>query len=493
MGFANPGHLCHDNSAEGAYMEKEDTSPDTYEKKDMGILARLGANLADWSEKWFPDAYIFAAIAVVVVCVAALFMGRTPMEISVDFGKSFWSLIPFTMQMTFVIIGGYIVAVSPPIKRLVSVLASFPKTPKVAVAYVAFMAMVASLLSWGFSLIFAGVLTKEVSKRVKGIDYRAMGAAAYLGLGSIWALGFSSSAARLMATKGSIPSDLYKISGIIPLFQTILTWQNLMMIVVLIVLSVWICYVSCPSAAKAKTAEMAGIRYQDEKEETIDKAETPGEYLEYSPILTIVIVLLGAGYLVHVFATQGGLAAVDLNVYNIMFLIIGMLLHWSPKSYLKAAAKSVPMTGGVLMQFPLYAGIFGVLVGSGLTGVLSRFFVSISTHGTMPVIVGIYSAILGLFLPSGGGKWIVEAPYMLDAANQLHVNLGWVVQVYNAAEALPNFINPFWMLPLLGLTGVKARDLAGYSTLQLIFHVPAVLIMLWLLAKTIPYIPPIMQ
>jgi len=182
-----------------------------------------------------------------------------------------------------------------------------------------------------------------------------------------------------------------------------------------------------------------------------------------------------------------------LNVYNIMFLIIGMLLHWSPKSYLKAAAKSVPMTGGVLMQFPLYAGIFGVLVGSGLTGVLSRFFVSISTHGTMPVIVGIYSAILGLFLPSGGGKWIVEAPYMLDAANQLHVNLGWIVQVYNAAEALPNFINPFWMLPLLGLTGVKARDLAGYSTLQLIFHVPAVLIMLWLLAKTIPYIPPIMQ
>jgi short-chain fatty acids transporter len=296
-----------------------------------------------------------------------------------------------------------------------------------------------------------------------------------------------------MATKASIPADLYKISGTIPLSETILTWQNLVMIVVLVILSVWICYVSCPSAAKAKTAEAAGIRYNEEPDDSEGKAQTPGEYLEYSPILTIVIVLLGIGYLFHVFTTQGGLAAVDLNTYNIMFLIVGMLLHWKPRSYLKAAARAVPMTGGVLMQFPLYAGIFGVLMGSGLTEVLSRFFVSICTHGTMPVIVGIYSAILGLFLPSGGGKWIVEAPYILDAANQLNVNLGWVVQVYNAAEALPNFINPFWMLPLLGLTGVKARDLAGYSILQLIFHVPVVLIMLWILAKTIPYVSPIMQ
>jgi short-chain fatty acids transporter len=487
--------IMHNNSegAKGAFMQIKEMGLNDNGSKDMGVLARLGAGLADWSERWFPDAYVFAAIAVVIVCAAALFMGRTPLEISIDFGKSFWSLIPFTMQMTFVVIGGYIVAVSPPVKRLVSILASFPKTPKVAVAYVAFIAMAASLLSWGFSLIFAGVLTREVSKRVRGIDYRAIGAAAYLGLGSIWALGLSSSAALLMATKSSIPSDLYKISGTIPLMQTILTWQNLVMIVVLIILSVWICYVSCPSAAKAKTAEMAGVNYHGEKEESAGKAETPGEYLEYSPVLTIVIVLLGTGYLVHVFTAQGGLAAMDLNVYNLMFLIIGMLLHWKPKSYLKAAARAVPMTGGVLLQFPLYAGIFGVLMGSGLTEVLSRFFVSICTHGTMPVIVGIYSAILGLFLPSGGGKWIVEAPYILDAANQLHVNLGWVVQVYNAAEALPNFINPFWMLPLLGLTGVKARDLAGYSILQLIFHVPVVLIMLWLLAKTIPYIPPVIQ
>ena len=210
------------------------------EPEQQGAIARLGAALADWSEKWFPDAYVFAAIAVFIVAVAALAMGRTPTQVSVDFGKSFWNLIPFTMQMAFVVIGGYIVAVAPPVRRVIDVLARFPQTPKTAVAYVAFVAMVASLLSWGFSMIFAGILMREISKRVKGVDYRAMGAAGYLGLGSIWALGLSSSAALLMATKGSIPPALLKISGVITLQQTLFTWQNLVMIVVLLVLSIWI-------------------------------------------------------------------------------------------------------------------------------------------------------------------------------------------------------------------------------------------------------------
>lgn len=458
----------------------------------QGFMARLGAVLADWSERWFPDAYVFAAMAIVIVAIGALLMGRGPKDIAVDFGKSFWTLIPFTMQMAFVVIGGYVVAVSPPVRKLINALAAVPKTPKGAVAYVGFMAMAASLLSWGFSMIFAGILIREISKRVDGVDYRAMGAAGYLGLGSVWALGLSSSAALLMATKASIPAGLYKISGEIPLEMTLFTWQNLVMIIVLMVLSVWICYVSAPSAQHAKTAEMAGITYKETYEDP-GKPNTPGEWLEFSPILTLIIVALGFGYLWSVFAAKGVSAALDLNTYCFMFLMAGMLFHWTPRAFLRAAAKSIPMTGGILLQFPLYAGVYGILMGSGLNELLAKFFVSVSTQGTLPVIVGIYSAILGLFLPSGGGKWIVEAPYVLEAATQLKVNLAWIVQVYNAAEALPNFINPFWMLPLMGLTGVKARDLAGYSILQLLLHTPVVLFMLWILAKTLPFVPPIVQ
>ncbi|MBU3071999.1 short-chain fatty acid transporter [Clostridium estertheticum] len=457
-----------------------------------GFMARAGFVLADWSEKWFPDAYIFAIIAVVIVGLAALFMGRTPIQIGVDFGSHFWDLVPFAMQMAFVVISGYVVATSKPVNRLIVKLSTIPKTPKTAVAFVAFFAMVASLLSWGFSLIFSGILIREVSKRVKGVDYRAIGAAGYLGLGSIWALGLSSAPALLMTTKSSIPTSLYKISGTIPLTETIFTWQNLVMIIVLIVMSVTICYYSTPNADKAKTAEMAGINYgevEETKERT--KAEKPGEWLEYSPILTLVIVSIGIVYVFNVINTKGPIAALDLNTYNFIFLMLGMLLHWTPRSFLNAAAKAIPATGGVLIQFPIYAGIFGVLMGSGLTELLMKFFLSISTQNTFPAIVGIYSAILGLFLPSGGGKFVVEAPYLLEAAKHLHVGLGWVVQVYNAAEALPNFINPFWMLPLMGIMGVKARDLAGFSILQLVFHLPVVIFMVWILAKTVPYIPAI--
>lgn len=459
-----------------------------------GFMARMGFALADWSEKWFPDAYVFAIIAVIIITIAALAMGRTPVQIGVDFGAHFWDLVPFAMQMAFVVITGYVVASATPVHKLIVKLSTIPKTPKGAVAFVAFFAMVASLVSWGFSLIFSGVLIREVSKRVKGVDYRAIGAAGYLGLGSIWALGLSSAPALLMTTKSSIPEALFKISGIIPLSETIFSWQNLMMIIVLLVLSIAICYLSAPNADKARTAEMAGINYGREEDINKEKihAKTPGEKLEYSPILTIIIVVIGMLYVVNIITIKGPIAALDLNTYNFMFLMLGMLLHWTPRSFLDAAAKAIPATGGVLIQFPIYAGIFGVLMASGLNDVLMKFFVSISTQGTFPVIVGIYSAIMGLFLPSGGGKFIIEAPYLFQAAQELHVNLGWVVQVYNASEALPNFINPFWMLPLMGVMGVKARDLAGYSILQLIFHIPVVLFMLWILAKTIPYIVPIL-
>ena len=465
---------------------------DSTAQTQQSLMEKVGTGLADWSERWFPDAYVFAALAVVIVVLAALALGRSPVQVSVDFGKSYWSLVPFTMQMAFIIIGGYVVAVSPPVRKLIIWLSQFPKTPKVAVAYVGLMAMLASLISWGFSLIFAGMMMKEVSRRVKGVDYRAMGAAGYLGLGSIWALGLSSSAALLMATKSSIPPDLYKISGLITLDMTLFTWQNLALIVVIVVMSVWICYASCPTADKAKTLEDAGYEAPQDVIEAAGKPTRPGEYPEYSPILNLILGGLILVYLGHTFYTRGGLAALDLNIYNIMFLCAGMFLHWTPHNFLKAVSKAVPMTGGVLIQFPLYAGIFGVLMASGLNDLLARFFVAVSSPDTLPVVGGIYSAILGLFLPSGGGKWIVEAPYLLKAATELKVNLAWMVQVYNAAEALPNFVNPFWMLPLLGIAGVKARDLAGFSILQLIIHTPVVLFMLWLLAKTLPFVPPVL-
>jgi len=208
--------------------------------------------------------------------------------------------------------------------------------------------------------------------------------------------------------------------------------------------------------------------------------------------LPLVAALLG-WYLVDVFRTspQGALAALDLNTYNLMFITVGLLLHWRPKRFMRAVADCVPATGGVLIQFPFYAVIFGMIVGTGVAEALAKLFASISTHNTYPLLVAVYSAVLGVFIPSGGSKWIVEAPYVLQAANLHQVHLGWVVQIYNASEALPNLVNPFWMLPLLGILKLKARDIVGYGMLQLAVHVPVVFFLCWLFARTIPYVPPV--
>src|SRR5438046_1766513 len=383
---------------------------------------RVGIAISDWTERWFPDAFVFALVGIVVVFVAGLLLGRGPAQLTHDFGGGFWSLIPFTMQMALIVIFGYVVASSPPVYRLVQWLATIPKTPRTAVAWIALFATVSSLLSWGFSLVFSGLLVREVVRRVPQTDYRAAGAAGYLGLGSVWALGLSSSAALLMATKGSIPASLLPISGVLPLSRTIFLWQSIVAAVVLMAVSV-------------------------------------------------------------------------LAAYSALFPLAGLVLRWLPRRFVEAVTRSVPAPAGVLIQFPFYAGVFGMITGtasdpSPISQWLAGLFVRVSDTNSYPILVSIYSAVLGVFVPSGGSKWVIEAPYLLQAANALKVNLGWVVQMYNAAEALPNLINPFWMLPLLGLLGVRARDLVGYAAVQLLVHLPVVLFLMWLLARTLPYVAP---
>lgn len=454
-------------------------------------LEGFGLWLAAWSEQWFPDAWVFALVGVVVAFVLGILVGESPTKLAVEGGKSFWSLVPFTMQMAMIIIAGYVVASTPAVYWLIRKVARITTNPRAAVAWIAFFSMATSLLSWGFSLIFSALLVREMSRTIRKLDYRAAGAAGYLGLGAVWALGLSSSAALMMATQSAIPPKLYDISGLIPLTRTLFIWPNFWTIIALVAVSILIAYFSAPAERRAKTAEDFGLKF-----ESIDMAtpprQKPGEWLEYSPALIIVVGALLVWFLVDLFRTSpaGPLAALDLNNYNLIFITAGMLLHWRPKRFLRAVAESVPAIGGVVIQFPFYAMIFGMIAGTGISKRLADLFVAVSTPKTYALVVALYSAILGVFIPSGGSKWVIEAPYVLQAATEQRVNLGWVVQIYNAAEALPNLLNPFWMLPLLGLLRIKARDLVGYSVLQMFIHIPLVFFLCWLFAQSIPFVPP---
>jgi short-chain fatty acids transporter len=180
-----------------------------------------------------------------------------------------------------------------------------------------------------------------------------------------------------------------------------------------------------------------------------------------------------------------------------MFVMLALVLQWRPRRFLAAVSRSVTGVAGVLVQFPFFGAIAAIITtaadarGRTLANVLSGAFTSIATTGTFAPVVGIYSAILGLFVPSGGGKWLVEAPYIMQAARQLQYHLGWTVQIYNAAEALPNLINPFWMLPVLGILQLRARDLIGFTFVQFVVNLPLVLGLLWVLGATLSYHAPV--
>jgi short-chain fatty acids transporter len=463
----------------------------------QNILQKFAIRVSNWSEKWFPDSYIFALLGVIIVAIAAIGIGAPVHDVAISFGNGFWSLIPFTMQMCMLIVVGYVVSVSKPIEMLIQKMAQIPTSGRNAIVFVATVSLLISLINWAMSTVLTALLVIALSKRKElNMDYRAAAAAAIIGMGATWALGISSSAAQLQANKASLPEPLYHLTGIIPFSETIFLPQSLIMTAVLIIVSIVIAFWSAPKANNIKTIDDFDIHFENEKSEQQDK-KRPGDWLENSPILSILIVVLGLIWMFNEFTKSNPIIAISsLNTYNFIFLMLGIALHGTPRNFLNAVSKAVPAISGVLIQFPLYGSIAFIMTNAmnaqdlSLSHYIADFFVSIASKETFAIVMGLYSAILGFFIPSGGGKWIIEAPYVMQAAQDLKVHLGWSVQIYNAAEALPNLINPFFMLPMLGILKLKAKDVIGFTVTQLVFHLPLVLFLLWILGRTLTYTSP---
>ena len=463
-----------------------------------GPVARAALALTDWTERWVPDAFIFALIATMLVIGAALTVTSATVLQTIDaWGRGFWDLIPFTLQMALVIITGHVLATSPPVGRLIRVIASWPQSPKSAVALVAFFALASSWFNWGFSLVFSAVLAIEIARRLETVDYRALAAASMLGLGSIWAQGLSGSAALQMATPGALQPQIRDIvahggvvaGGLIPFSHTIFLWQSFVAVAVEIVVVVCVMYLATPPAARAKTAKDLGIDLAEVKTQDLEPGTlTPGQWLEHSPLLSWFVVALGGAYLFRYFSQAAEpLNALNLNILNLAFLLLGFLLHGTPARLMRAVQEATPAVWGVILQFPFYAGIAGVITATHLNEQVASLFVRISTPTTFAPLVAVYSAVLGVFVPSGGSKWVIEAPYVMAAAHTMKVHLGWVVSAYDLGEALANLLQPFWMLPILGLFRLGARDVMGYTIVVFLVLTPVVLILVTLLGMTLGY------
>ncbi|MFJ2828247.1 short-chain fatty acid transporter [Streptomyces sp. NPDC087263] len=472
-------------------------------------LARMALRFTAFTEKWLPDALGFVLVGTFAVFALGLATGEKLLGAPSDpaattgyglvdaWGQGFWSLITFTLQMAMIIIAGYAVAVSPPVGRLIARVARVPRTPRGAIAFTAAVAMVSSYLNWAFSLIFTAILAKEIARRVTGVDYRALGAMAFLGLGTVWAQGLSGSAALQVASAASSPPAVQEViaegrgSGLIPLTETIFLWQGIVATAIIFVIAVGTAWLLSPSPERAKTAEQLGIDLGPSvgEERSQLRRSRPGEWIEYSPVFAILLFALGAWYLARHFAQAEGSAlnALDLNTINLILILLALILHWRPVRLAQAVKDGTPAASGVLLQFPLYGGIFGMIAFTGLSKTIAGWLVSVSNQFFYPAFIAVYSCILGVFVPSGGSKWVIEAPYVLDAANQLQVNQGWVVVVYDLGEASANLLQPFWMLPTLTILGLKARDIMGYTFAMFLVCFPVVLILVTLLARTLPF------
>ncbi len=481
-----------------------------------GALARMALRFTAFTEKWLPDAFGFVLVGTVIILLLGLATGEKLLGFStaatgatpagmgmVDaWGQGFWSLITFTLQMAMIVIGGYAVAVSAPMARLIARMAAIPSSPRGAVVFIAAVAMITSYLNWAFSLVFTAILAKEVARLVPRADYRALGAMAFLGLGTVWAQGFSGSAALQVASKASSPTavqDVIKASGlypegIIPLNGTILTGRAIGATLIVFTVALLMAWFIAPRGDRAKSASDLGIQLRPlvgpgseaEAARAAEGPKRPGDFLENTPWMTIIIVALAIVSIVRLFGRASNwVLALDLNMVNLILLMLAALLHWNPARLVRAVVDGTKAASGVLLQFPFYGGIFGMIAYTGLSKTIAGWLTAISNEYFYPALIALYSCVLGVFVPSGGSKWVIEAPYVISAGNTLHVDPGWMVVVYDLGEASANLLQPFWMLPTLAVLGLRAKDIMGYTFAMFLACFPAALVAVTIFAPHI--------
>ncbi len=430
-----------------------------------GLLPRLADGLARISARWVPDSFSIACLlTLITVALALLFGGAGPVECVNAWGQGFWELLTFSMQIVLVIFAGYVVAVAPPTTRLLDALARVPRSPRQAVAWTALLSMTLCWLNWGMGLIASAVLVRFVARRQPDADYRLLVAVAYLGLGATWHAGPSGSVPLLLATPGSFMIKDGLIPAPIPLADTVFTTLNLVLTALVTVGLAAFAMLLHPPPDRVVRADPGALEGLGSFAVPPRPAEpTPAGRVMYSRLLHRVLGAMGLFYVASRVVAGG--ANLTLDSVNLLFLCLGLLLHPTPASVVKAAEEAARPLHGVVLQFPLYAGIYGIIKGTGLAAALASAFLAVASARTFPFVVFWYSAALDYFVPSGGGKWAIEALYVLKAGAALGVPVPETAMAYAYGDMATNIIQPFWAIPLLGVARLEFRDILGYEIL----------------------------
>ncbi len=415
-------------------------------------------------QRYLPDPFLFVVILTLAVFgFGLIFTDSTSLEMVQFWGDGFWSLLAFSMQMVLVLVTGYVLASSPLFKRFLGFLASFAKSPGSAIIIVTIVSMIASWINWGFGLVIGALFAKELAKRVKEVDYRLLIASAYSGF-IVWHAGFSGSIPLSIATPDHPFQDMI---GVIPTTDTIFAAFNLIIVLALFIVLPLLNRILMPSQKETIVVDPSILNDEDYPAASFEKeAMTPADRMENSMVLSIVIAALGIAFLFYYFIQNG--FAINLNIVNFLFLFLGILFHGTPKRFLASVQDAIKGASGIVIQFPFYAGIMGMMTASGLAVVMSEAFVSISNDVTFYFFAFLSAGIVNFFVPSGGGQWAVQAPIMLDAAQTLDASVAKTAMAVAWGDAWTNLIQPFWALPALAIAGLKAKDIMGYCVIILV-------------------------
>jgi short-chain fatty acids transporter len=396
------------------------------------------------------------------------------------------------MQMVVILATGTVVAYHPRVRASILRLVRLPRSGPQAVVLVGLGAMLAAWISWGLGLILGAILAREMgraaARRAVPVHYPLLAVAGYMGVGLNWGWGMSSSPGLLQATEGNVLMGLGFVDRVVPATEWVFHPYPLMLTALSLAYASIALWALCPPPSHCRGLH----RYVPELDETpgTSDAEPPAtagsatptlaDRIDNSRLLGGVLALIGVVLSVRVFLTEG-LGALDLNVLNFAFLMIGLLLFLSPARYEKDFYRAIQGCAGIIMLYPFYAGIIGIMTGTGLVETITDALLSLASADTFPVIAWITAAALNLFIPSGGGEWAVVGGPMLLAGAELGIPHGQTIAAYSAGDAHTNLLNPFWALPLLAITGLRARDMFGYAITMMLLLTPFLFLVLFFL------------
>ncbi|BBM87879.1 short-chain fatty acid transporter [Candidatus Uabimicrobium amorphum] len=430
------------------------------------MLNNFSKKLCDLAEKYMPEPFTLATMITFFVCaIAVLFTPTTSTQVLEYWYKDFWSFLPFSMQMCMILVTGFALSTTTVVKKMIRYIARWPKNNVQATFVVSFISIFFGFINWGLALIIGAFLARQVAiegrRKNISLHYPILGAAGYMGL-AVWHGGLSGSAPLLLATKGHF---LEKFTGIVPVYTTLFSPLNIACTIILLIgIPVFLA-----ALAPRNEDEMVTFCEQIEEEDDISSAKS---------YVGVFLGLVGCVYIIqHLWIQQKNF---DLNILNFSFLFIGILLHRDLDNYFHAVKGGVKACAGIILLFPFYAGIKGIMVHSGLAQNIAQAFADISSSTTLPIYTFISSGITNFFIPSGGGQWIVQGDIVIQSSQQLGISTHKATLAFCYGDQWTNLLQPFWALALLEITGLRAKDIMGYCMAVMLVGIPVFITLLYI-------------